>query len=147
MRSLTGSIFTAAMLCIALLAPASASWNASLSGTVVDIKSLQAVPDATIRAYDNNGITVVGEATSDAKGAFVINGLRGGYYRLQFSRGGYQRTVISGVWVHPGERMIEAAPIAMYPNGVKLPNMAVSKPCGSVVDPSQTADVYIVCSE
>lgn len=124
-----------------------ASWTASVSGTVVDVKSLQPVADATIKIYANAGSQVLGQATSDAHGGFVINGLRGGPYRLQFEKKGYQRTVIAGVYVRPNERMIEAAPIAMYPDGVPLPNFSMSKPCGSLVNPTETADVYIVCSE
>jgi hypothetical protein len=126
---------------------ASASWTASMSGSVVDIKTLQPVADATIKVYENSGSQEMGKTTSDAHGAFVVSGLRGGHYRLQFEKPGYQRTIIAGIYVRPGERMIEAAPIAMYPVGVRLPNFAMSKPCGALVNPDETADVYVVCSE
>src|SRR5215472_15839423 len=128
MRSLVVTLATA--ICVAMVAPAAAApWVASLSGTVVDIKTLQPVPDATIKVFENSGSQVMGQATSDARGAFLITGLKGGYYRMQFSKSGFQRTIITGVFMRPNERMIEAAPIAMYPNGVPLPNLAMAKPC------------------
>jgi carboxypeptidase family protein len=148
MRSfLRTTVIAATAIIIASASMASASWNASMSGTIVDIKTLQPVADATVKIYTATGSQVLGVATSDAHGAFVISGLRGGQYRLQFEKHGYQRTIIAGIYVRPGERMIEAAPIAMYPNGVKLPNFAMSKPCGALVQPNETADVYVVCSE
>ena len=126
---------------------AAASWTASMSGTVVDIKSLQPVPDAHVKIFTQTGSQPEGVATTDAHGAFVVTGLRGGLYRLQFEKSGYQSTIVSGISIRPGERMIEAAPIAMYPNGVRLPNFSMSKPCGALVQPGVTADVYVVCSE
>jgi hypothetical protein len=148
MRSfLRTTVIAATAMIIASTTLASASWTASMSGTIVDIKTLQPVADATVKVYEAKGSQVLGKATSDAHGAFVISGLRGGQYRLQFEKPGYQRTIVAGVYVRPGERMIEAAPIAMYPNGVRLPNFAMSQPCGSLIQPNETADVYVVCSE
>jgi hypothetical protein len=145
------SIFLTTAMALATVAAsitvASAAWTASMSGSVVDVKSLEPVSDATVRIYAESGSQVMGMATTDARGAFVISGLKGGEYRLQFQKTGYQRTVVAGIFVRPGERMIEAAPIAMYRNGVPLPNFAMSQPCGSLIQPGQTADVYIVCSE
>lgn len=146
MRSILCSTVVAVAMLTGSVSLASASWTASMSGTVVDIKTLEPVPDATVKIYTATGEQVMGQATSDAHGAFVITGLRGGQYRLLFEKSGYQRTVIAGIIVRPGERMIEAAPIAMYPNGVRLPNFSMSKPCGGLVQPEATADVYIVCS-
>lgn len=125
---------------------ASASWSASVSGKVVDVQSLNPVSDTIVKAYSENGSQVLGKATSDAGGNFVIGGLRGGMYRLQFEKHGYQSTVVAGLTIRPSERLVEAAPIAMYPNGVPLPKMSANHPCGNLVDPQQTADVYIVCS-
>jgi len=147
MSPIVRTTFAFAAMLVASTSIATASWTASVSGTVVDVKSLQPVADATIKIYANAGSQVMGQATSDAHGGFVIEGLRGGPYRLQFEKKGYQRTVIAGLYVRPNERMIEAAPIAMYPDGVPLPNFSMSKPCGSLVNPGETADVYIVCSE
>ena len=97
MSSLLRAAVAAMALTIACVCMASASWTASLSGTVVDIKTLQPVADATIKVYENAGSQVMGKATSDAHGAFVISGLRGGHYRLQFEKPGYQRTIVAGV--------------------------------------------------
>lgn len=147
MRSIFMTTIAGLVALCATASIAAAAWTASLSGTLVDIKSLQPVADATVKIYTMTGSEVMGKATSDAHGAFSIGGLRGGQYRLQFEKSGYQRTIVAGIFVKPGERLIEAAPIAMYPNGVRLPNFAMSKPCGALVDPNQTADVYVVCSE
>jgi len=133
-------------ICLGSVA-ASAAWTASVSGRVVDVKTLLPVADATIRIYTERGYDVMGKATSDAQGNFVIEGLRGGTYRLEFEKRGYQRTLELGLFIRPAERLIEAAPIAMYPDGVKVPRPAsVSDPCGSLVQPGETSDVYVICS-
>ena len=125
---------------------AAAPWTASVSGRVVNVQSLVPVSGATIKIYTENGLVVQDKAVTDAQGRFTVGGLRGGQYRLEFERSGYQRTVLAGLYVRPSEKFIEAAPIAMYPNGVKLPRVIGSNPCGSAFMPGQTADVYIVCA-
>jgi hypothetical protein len=125
---------------------AAAPWTASVTGRVVNVQSLVPVSGATIRIYSENGAVVLDKSVSDAQGNFAVGGLRGGEYRLEFERKGYQRTVLAGLYVRPSEKYIEAAPIAMYPNGVKLPRVIGSNPCGSAFMPEQTADVYIICS-
>ena len=147
MRSLLLSTAAAAALALGILTTASAAGTSSMSGRVVDVKTLQPVPDAKVEAFQGRGFRAEAKTTTDARGEFTLTGLAGGDYRLQFEKAGYQRTMIGGVEVRSNERMIEAAPIAMYPNGVPLPNFAMAKPCGSLIDPTQTADVYIVCSQ
>jgi hypothetical protein len=137
----------AAAACVALCAVAgNASWTASVSGSVVDVNSLQPVSGAIIKVYSVTGTRLQGSAKSDASGTFVVTGLAGGQYRLQFEGPGYQRTVVAGIYVRPTERLIEAAPIAMYPVGVPVPRPISMNPCGSVIQPGETADVYVVCS-
>src|SRR5215472_15970136 len=119
-----------AFLAIACVASISATaiaspWNASLSGRVVDVKTLAGVGGATVELYSVRGTHLLGKAKTDATGEFTITGLKGGEYRVEFARSGYQRTVIAGLFVNPGERMIEAGPMAMYPLG-----MAVPRPVG-----------------
>lgn len=147
MRWILSAATAALLLTIAVSnATASNSWTAAVSGSVVDVKSLDPVADATIKIFSAQGSRVLGRATSDEHGTFSIGGLQGGQYRLQFEKHGYQSTIVAGLYVRPGERYIEAAPIAMYPVGVPLPKVSVSNPCGSMVDPNQTADVYVICS-
>ena len=122
------------------------AWTASVSGTVADVKSLAPVPGASIEIMTAQSTEVLARTHSDAQGRFAFSGLRGGQYRLHFRKAGYQGTIMGGIYVRPGERFIEAAPIAMYPVGVPIPRRVVEDPCGSMVDPAQTADVYIVCS-
>jgi hypothetical protein len=145
-RSVYATLAATALALVASSAVSSAAWTASVSGRVVDVKSLAPVSGAMVSIYTTSGITNLGTAKSDAQGNFVINGLRGGNYRLDFQKHGYTETVVAGVYVRPGERLVEAAPIAMYPHGVPVPKAVGHNPCGSVVDPAQTADVYIVCS-
>lgn len=141
---------TATATGVALLATASiamASWNASMSGRVVDVSSLQPVPAAHVTIYAENGVRELGSAVSDARGQFTISGLSGGMYRLRFQRDGYQTTSLVGITVRPNEHFIEAGPIAMYRNGVPMPKVAIHDLCGGLVEPGQTADVYVVCDE
>jgi len=66
----------AATTAVALLATASiamASWNASASGRVVDVNSLQPVSAARITIYAEDGTRQLGAATTDAKGQFAIS--------------------------------------------------------------------------
>ena len=135
---------------VALLATASiamASWNASASGRVVDVNSLQPVSAARITIYAEDGTRELGAATTDAKGQFAISGLQGGMYRLKFQRAGYQTTSLVGLTIRPNEHFIEAGPIAMYPNGVAMPKVAIHDLCGGLVQAGQTADVYVVCDD
>ena len=135
---------------VALLATASiamASWNASVSARVVNVSSLEPVAAAHVTIYAEDGTRELGSAVTDAKGQFTISGLQGGMYRMTFTRQGYQRTSLVGLTVRPNEHFIEAGPIAMYPNGVAMPKVAIHDLCGGLVQPGQTADVYVVCDD
>jgi hypothetical protein len=122
-----------------------AAWDSSVSGTVVDVRSGQPVPGATIEVVTPDGSRVLGRATSDASGAFVVRDLAGGDVRLRFFGPGYVRTAMAGVYLPPHERLIEAAPIAMYPVGSKPPQPVAMSQCGALVQAGETADVYSVC--
>lgn len=149
----TGLVLSMALLlCTATSAAASPAWygTASVSGTVVDINTMTPVAGATVRAYpETYGARVAGVAKTDANGAFTINGLRGGPYRLQFDRSGYQHTAMLGIDVPPGGRLIEASPMAMYPEGAPVPKAASasSNVCAGLVQPGETSDVYVVCGD
>ena len=141
------SLLFGTVLIVAAYGIAAATWSASVSGRVVDVKTLQPVANAKIEMFTETGDQVIGKATSDASGGFAIGGLRGGMYRISFQKHGYQRTVVAGVEVKPGAHLIEAAPIAMYPNGVPVPRAAAGNTqCGDLIQPLETADVYVFCS-
>lgn len=124
---------------------AAASWNSSVSGTVVDVRSGQPVSGATVEVVTPDGSRVLGRTRSDASGAFVVRDLAGGDVRLRFYGPGYVRTAMAGVFLPPHERLIEAAPIAMYPVGMRPPQPVAMEQCGALLQTDQTADVYTIC--
>lgn len=146
MHSISRIAVATVMSLLAATSIAGAAWNSSFSGRLVDVRTMQPVAGARIKVYEMDSYQVMGEATSDAHGAFTVSGLRGGQYRAAFYKTGYQHTMVVGIMVRPHDRFIEAAPIAMYAVGQKLPSIALSKPCGALVQPGQTADMYVVCA-
>jgi hypothetical protein len=135
-----------AALCIAATAPVVAQWTAAVSGSVVDMRTMQPVSGAKVSIYTMGGTHELGRAVTDDRGDFSISGLRGGDYWLLFQKDGYQRSAIGGIDLRPHERLIEIAPMGMYPNGMKMPRTIGAGPCGSLVQPAVTSDVYVVCS-
>ena len=146
MHSISRIAVATVMSILAATSIAGAAWNSSLSGRVVDVRTMQPVAAAHIKVYAMDSYQLLGDATTDANGSFTVTGLRGGQYRVAFYKAGYQHTMVTGILVRPGERLIEAAPIAMYAVGEKLPSLAMAKPCGALVQPGQTGDEYVICA-
>jgi hypothetical protein len=67
--------------------------SGQLHGRVVDAQTEEPVADARATAWDASGV-LSGEATSDDRGAFAIEGLAEGVYHLEVVRSGYRRGVI-----------------------------------------------------
>lgn len=126
--------------------PAAAAWDASFTAKLVTEANRTPVSGVMVKAYTNTGGRVMAEATSDAAGNFTLTGLRGGEYRLDFTKRGFHDTTLLGVYVTPHSNDRLNVPIAMYPMGTKVPRFTATNPCGRLVNANQIADVYIVCS-
>jgi len=75
--------------------------NGRLSGMVTD-PSGAALVGANVRLLDeNNG--VIGQATTESNGQYNFSGVSTGNYRVEVERQGFQKNVITGLNVAPGE--------------------------------------------
>jgi len=75
--------------------------NGRLSGTVTD-PSGALVSGANVRLLDeNNG--VVAQTTTESNGQYSFSGVSPGRYRVEIERQGFQKNLISGLDVAPGE--------------------------------------------
>ena len=75
--------------------------NGRLAGMVAD-PSGAAVSGANVRLLDeNNG--VVAQTTTESNGQYTFSGVSAGNYRVEVERQGFQKTVVTGLNVSPGE--------------------------------------------
>src|ERR1700676_2772008 len=75
--------------------------NGRLSGMVTD-PSGAALAGANVRLLDeNNG--VVAQTTTESNGQYTFSGVSAGNYRVEVERQGFQKTVVTGLNVSPGE--------------------------------------------
>lgn len=146
MRNIITALVAAAFLFAGAGVAIAFAWDASISGAVVNVSTNDPVAGVKVTAFVAGTAKPQASAITDAKGQFSLQGLEGGTYHLFFDKKGYQRTAVGGVEVRPHERHIESAKIAVYPNGVPIPkNVSNAHPCGSLVQPGQTASVYVIC--
>ncbi len=75
--------------------------NGRLSGTVTD-PSGAAMPGANVRLLDENNGTVA-QTTTESNGQYLFSGVSPGNYRVEVERQGFQKNLISGLSVTPGE--------------------------------------------
>lgn len=139
------SAFAAAMLATASPASAQDSW---LSGTVVNVSLGTKVAGVKVRAFMVGADKMQDSSITDTNGEFTLVHLRPGTYRLAFDASGYHESIIADVRVKASDEHIHlSAPVALYPASMSIPlEAALMDPCRDVVQPGQTADVYIVCS-
>jgi hypothetical protein len=75
--------------------------NGRLAGMVAD-PSGAAVSGANVRLLDeNNG--VVAQTTTESNGQYTFSGVSAGNYRIEVERQGFQKNVVTGLNVSPGE--------------------------------------------
>jgi hypothetical protein len=80
--------------------------NGRLSGMVTD-PSGAAVPGANVRLLDeNNG--VVAQTTTESNGQYSFSGVSAGNYRVEVERMGFQKNLITGLNVAPGENQFNS---------------------------------------
>ena len=124
------------------------AWDASIAGTLVQVHSTAPVDGVVVKAFTPHGGTALSKAKSDSRGMFVLTGLRGGQYRIQFNKHGFHETAVVGLFVKPHTRLNLPGTVAMYPLGTAPPRLTgANDPCGFHPDSNETADAYIICSE
>lgn len=75
--------------------------NGTLSGQVLD-PSGATIPNANVTLKDENG-AVVAQTVTDSNGRYILSGLATGNYRAEFQRIGFQKSLVSGLNISPGE--------------------------------------------
>jgi hypothetical protein len=75
--------------------------NGQLSGMVTD-PSGAALAGANVRLWDENN-SVIAQTTTESNGQYTFSGVSAGNYRLEVERQGFQKNMISGLNVTPGE--------------------------------------------
>jgi len=75
--------------------------NGRLNGAVTD-QSGSAVAGANVRLLDENNL-VIAQTTTESNGQYTFQGVSAGNYRVEVERQGFQKNVISGLTVAPGE--------------------------------------------
>jgi hypothetical protein len=130
---------------IILGAQAMAAQTSSLHGTVVRRSDHTPLAGAVVNVYRGPSTQSAATATTDSKGDFIVIDLAPGTYSLQVSRDKYQTVVINDLKLNPGMLMRFKDPIAMQTATDSLPTSQLSA-CVNLLQPGQTADVYIVCN-
>jgi len=130
---------------VSLCAQALGEQTASLKGTVVNAADKAPLSGATVNLYPATGDQSAAAAKTDRNGEFLMIGLTPGKYRLEVSRPMYQTAILADFALNPGKAMRFPDPIGMVTSTDSLPSSQISG-CVSLLQPGQTADVYIVCS-
>jgi len=148
------AIGIAALVCAAtaFAAPATASWfhsnaKAQISGQVVDDRYGKPLEGIQVMAVPAGTTTVEGSTFSDKTGRFTLRGLRGGDYRLVFQRPGSGQAYADGISVRSDDHLVMISPFAVPSVAVAMiQELGMRAQCGKLLQPGQTADVYVVCS-
>jgi hypothetical protein len=129
-----------------VLTSALATGASSISGQVVDAKTHQPVVGAKVDLYADTSSTnrkVLAATLSRKDGSFRLSGLNEGQYRVELTKMGYEVEVLSGLTVRLQERTIIGEPVALHAASEEYEGKMA---CNTLVQPHQTASVYIVCS-
>ena len=91
---------------------------------------------------------VLKTTATDTNGKFLFQDLGAGKYRLDLDSGGYEFLRAPRIMtVHRNEMVNLSATFEMRPMSLVIDTYLTRSPCGSLVQPGQTADVYVVCAD
>jgi hypothetical protein len=85
----------------------------------------------------------IGWATTDAAGRFAFNFLPAGEYTVRQQS---QGVVLARVKLPPGSSVLLASPLVIQPAEVDIDTVQPRDSC-ALLQPKETADVYVVCGE
>jgi 5-hydroxyisourate hydrolase-like protein (transthyretin family) len=124
---------------------AAATAAAALSGRVVDSRSKAPLAGVKVTAFPLGSTVAESSTMTDVQGRFTLAGLRGGDYRLLFEHSGYPKSLAGGIDVKPHDHLVLISAFALQSKS-GLEQVRMVDPCGSLVQPGQVADVYVICS-
>ena len=119
--------------------------SAAISGRVVDSRQDTPIAGVKVTAFPQGSTVAEATATTDSQGRFTLSGLRGGDYRLLFEHIGYPKSLAGGIGVKSHEHLVLISPFAIQADA-RTGQARLVDPCGSLVQPGQVADVYVICS-
>jgi hypothetical protein len=137
--------FVALLICL-IGGQALAASTSSLHGTVVSAQDRSPIPNVTVDVYAAPGGQSLATATTDKNGAFEVVGLQPGTYQIKLAHPTYETIILTGVKVNGANYMKLKGALAMQPAGSDN-RIARQSACTNLLQPGQTADVYIVCSD
>jgi hypothetical protein len=129
---------------IILSGQAMAAQTSSLHGTVVRASDQAPLDGAVVNVYRASSTQSAATATTDSRGTFIIVDLAPGSYDLQVSRDAYRTVIIRGFKLNSGGQRFKD-PIAMQAATDSVTTSQLLG-CASLVQPGQTANVYVVCN-
>ncbi|MDB5027552.1 MAG: TonB-dependent receptor, partial [Candidatus Eremiobacteraeota bacterium] len=135
---LIGAALAALFVAISLVGPVTAATTGSVSGTVIDGVSKKPIPGATVTVASPSGR---GSATADANGFYNIYNLAPDTYTVSITAKGYDDVVVSGVTIVQDQNVQINQTLSKV---IKTIGRVSSRSASSLVQPSQTADVYNV---
>jgi Carboxypeptidase regulatory-like domain len=148
--SVFAAVAAGALAAMVFAAPgeATSTGGAWLSGTVNNVQLGTHVAGVKVRAFLVGSEGLQDSAITDSNGEFTLVHLRPGTYRLAFDASGYHESLIADVRVKDSDDHIHLTnPVALYPANMDIPlQAALMDPCHDLVQPGQTASVYIVCT-
>jgi hypothetical protein len=137
--------FVALLICL-IGGQALAASTSSLHGTVVSAQDRSPIPNVTVDVYAAPSTQSLATATTDKNGAFEVVGLPPGTYQIKLAHPTYETILLTGVKVNGANYMRLKGALVMQPAGSDN-RVARQSACTNLLQPGQTADVYIVCSD
>ncbi|OEK07764.1 hypothetical protein A8C32_14830 [Flavivirga aquatica] len=110
--------------------------NGSISGTIFDNDSNEAVPFATIAVIDSSSQTVKGAISTD-EGKFNINNINYGTYSLQISFIGYQTITLNNITLSKTSPEVNMKTVMLKPQSESLNEVtikAIKKTASTKID-------------
>ena len=176
-RSFVLGLIAGAVLVFCQTASAAGQTVSSISGIVVDARDRQSLEGVTVYlfAYDLQPQIINGRSrmalidnttlldsgnrwldagpiwnttVTDTNGKFLFQDLAPGKYRIDLSLRGYEFLVGSRfLAVRRNETVNLTAPFELRPTSLAFNTDLGRNYCGSLFQPGQTADVYVVCAD
>jgi hypothetical protein len=123
----------------------SSLFTQGITGTVVRSDNQTPVAGAVLAVYIPPYVEAQTAAVTDSEGRFAIMALFRGTYMLRATARFFVPTVIDGVSVDGGAITNLPNPIEIEAQIFVLDDTGFFRPCGTLVQPSRTADEYVVC--
>lgn len=148
MKRVLINLIVGAVLLLPLVSyAASGPSTASVQGTVVDADHRLPLAGVLVSLIIENSRNRKSTLT-DKSGNFVFKALESGQYMIRFQKDGYEDLYLTDLSISQGEAVKIGLPLALHKPAFSLIDYPMHpSPCGSLVQPGQTADVYVVCAD